>query len=79
MHYCMPEAGVDFGWIDNLSLQREVQDILLGIQTKDAELKETTPSLPCGRQLHHKEVKRGESPHWKQSGMQFHYKLLKAL
>lgn len=40
MHYCMSEAGVGFGWIDN-DLQREVQDILLGIQ-EDAELRDNT-------------------------------------
>lgn len=40
MHYCMSEAGAGFGWIDN-GLQREVQDILLGIQ-EDAELRDNT-------------------------------------
>lgn len=40
MHYCMSEAGVGFGWIDN-GLQREVQDTLLGIQ-EDAELRDNT-------------------------------------
>lgn len=75
----MSEAGVDFGWMDILGLQRAVQDILLGIQKKDTKLRETTPRLPCGKQIQPKEVKGGESPHWKGSEMQFHYKPLKTL
>lgn len=51
----MSEAGADFGWIDNLGLQRKAQDILLGIQKKDDELGETTPRLPCGR-IHPKDI-----------------------
>lgn len=62
MQYCIPETGADFGWIDNLGLQREMQAIFLGIRKKDAELKETTSKLPCGSQIHPKKVKGGESP-----------------